>query len=115
MLSSGSKAQAERMVEVAKKQTEIVRITTLGEKKLKGQGARNYASVTKLGVSSAQKSTNEALAKRGINDKSLGKLLAASKNAKTDQVLDEAEKNGRYDETFLQVLECEFASYENLI
>lgn len=115
LLGSAGNAQKQRYIEIAQKQTEIVRISTLADKKAKGLAIRSFAVTTQLAVSSDQRKVTAALASRGVGEKDQTKLLGLGKNSKTDATLDEAEKNGRYDETFRQVLEAELTNYQRLL
>lgn len=112
LLSSGQKAQTQRYIELAQTQTEIIRITTLADKKAKTLNTRSYAVTTRVSLESSQKSTTAILNKRGIKEKKLTKLLSASKNPKTDAALEEATKNNRFDETFNKLLNTQLANYQ---
>lgn len=115
ILGSGAKAQKQRYVEIAQKQTELIRISTIADKKAKGLATRSYALTTRMGLESSQKKTSDILAKRGVKAKELAKVLPAGKNDKSDAALDEAEKNNRFDETFLQLMESELTNYQKLL
>lgn len=115
LLGSAGNAQKQRYIEIAQKQTEIVRISTLADKKAKNLSTRSFAATTQLAISTDQRKFTAALATRGVKEKDQNKLLPLGKNDKTDSALDEAEKNGRYDETFRQILEGEIASYQKLL
>ncbi len=115
LLGSAGKAQQQRYIEIAQKQTEIIRISTLAESKAKSLSARSFAVTTQLAVTSDQREMTDILAKRGINPKAQSKLLGLGQNTKTDTTLDEAEKRNRYDETLRKVLETELTNYQKLL
>lgn len=115
LLSSGSRAQADRLTEVAKAETELIRVSALGADNAKDRDTMVLAQTTKLSVSSSQLQTKKLLEKRGVNAKEFTKLMASSKNSKTDTQLTEAGRNNRYDETFKTILNKQLADYQKLI
>ena len=84
ILSSGDKAQTQRLTEVVQTQAEIVRVSTLAEKESKDVDTINFAINTKLSVQSSQQQIKESLVSRGVKDKKISKTLGAKKNSKTD-------------------------------
>ncbi len=112
LLNAGSGDQKQRYIEISQRQTEIIRISSLAEKKAKSLDTRSKAITTRLSITSAQSPINASLKKRGVKDKELSKLLSASVNSKSDAALADAEKNNRYDETYLQILTNELTSYQ---
>lgn len=115
LLSRGDKAQTERLVEVAQRQTEIIRLTAQADKKTKALSTRSFALTTRVSLESSQKEVSGLLAKRGLKAKSLNSRLTAGKNAKSDAALAEAEKNNRFDETFTEIINNELANYQKLL
>lgn len=112
LLSKGSKDQAQRLLEISQRQTEIIRISTQADKKAKSIATKQFALTTRLTTESSQKDINELLAKKGYNEKKLSKVLSASKNSKSDAALADAEKNNRFDETFMLILTGELNNYQ---
>ncbi len=115
LLGKDARAHTDRLTEVAKAQSEIVRVSALAAKDGKDPKARNYALNTKLSVESSQREVKGLLNKRGLKDKSLNKKLAAAKNTKNDEILKEGGLNNRYDETFVALTNKQLADYQKLL
>lgn len=115
LLSSGDKAQTQRLVEVAQRQTEIIRLSAQADKKTKVLSTRSFALTTRVSMESSQKDVTDLLAKRGVKEKSLNAQLTGAKNAKSDAALVEAEKNNRFDETFIEIINNELTNYQKLL
>lgn len=113
--NQAGRAQIDRLTEVAQAQTEIIRISAIGQDKAKSADTATLALNTKLSTQSAQNQVKTALNKRGIGNKNLDKTLGLGKNNRTDQTLDEAEKNNRFDETFLAILNQQLSDYQKLL
>lgn len=115
LFTGSDDAVTQRYVDVAKRQTEIIRITTLGEEKATSLQTRSFAATTRLGLTTAQSDMTALLDKKGVSGKELSKQLSASKNSKSDEALEQAQKNGRFDEVFTDLLENELANYKKEI
>lgn len=115
LLSSGDKAQNQRLIEVTQKQSEIIRITNLANKDIKDSNTRILATNTRISTQNALVQTKKLLAKRGIKDKALNKQLGLGKNTKTDTAFGEAADNNRFDETFLAILNQQLTDYQKLL
>ena len=59
--------------------------------------------------------TKKLLAKRGVKEKGLNKILGNKKNDKTDAALKEAAQNNRYDETFNALMQKQLSDYQKLV
>ncbi len=106
----GSKPNnAQQLLEIAQQQNELIRVSDIGVKKAHGTDAKNLAMTTKLSLSTDQQPLINALAKQKIKAKS---QLNASKNTKTDDMLETADQNNRFDDEFLKYLHTELASYQ---
>jgi FlaG/FlaF family flagellin (archaellin) len=115
-LGKESKAQGQRLLEVAQAQTEIIRVTALGTKQeAKDLKTRNFALNTQLSVETSQIQVKKSLAAHGMGEKSISKKLGATKNAKTDAALKEATQNNRFDETFKTLLAKQLSDYQKLL
>mgnify|MGYP006196768721 CR=1 FL=1 len=66
ILGSAGKTQQQRYLEIAQKQTEIVRVSALADKKAKSLSARSFAVTTQLAITSDQKKMSDILAKLGV-------------------------------------------------
>lgn len=114
-LNNASQEKAKKYLELGQKQTEIIRLSAIGEQKAKSLETRSYASTVKLSMTSSQSSVNKVITANGVNAKQLSKELTKSKNPKSDAILDEAEKNSRFDETFKELLASEITKYQQQI
>lgn len=114
-LGQEDKAQIERISEVSKAQAELIRVTDTADQKAKNTQTKTYAMNVKLAIQSSQLDTNALLTKRGVSKKSLNGLLSGSKNAKNDAALAEAEKNNRYDDTLVTLIDKQLADYQKLL
>lgn len=115
ILNAGDSAQTQRLTDVAKAETELIRVSTLGITTAKDRDTIAFASTVKLSVQSSQNQTKKLLEKRGINSKKFSKLMPTSKNSKTDTQLIDAGRNNRYDETFMAILDKELIDYQKLL
>lgn len=113
--SQGDKVQTQRLIEVAQAQNEIIRVSSLGKEKARDINTRSLAANARLSVESSQVEVKAALGKRGVKSKSLNKTLAASKNTKTDDALNEASQNNRFDDTFTLVMQKQLEDYRKLL
>jgi hypothetical protein len=101
LLSGGSSA-TDSLVTIARKQNEVVRIATIGTKNATDQKTMKLATMSQLVVTSDQKAMIDYLAKEG--NKVGAKELAIGADSKSDQKLEAAESNGRFDETFTEII-----------
>jgi len=113
MLGSGDKVQKERLLEIAQAQTEIVRLSSQASQKAGSIETRSLAITTRLSVQSSANQTTEALTKYGV--KANSKMLSKGKNSKSDDLLTEAAKNNRFDETYKQILNEQLSNYQKLL
>lgn len=114
LLGNAGRAQAQKLTDVARSQTELVRVTTLS-KSAKDLNTISLATTTKLSVATSLNNTKQLLGKRGLGSKELGKALSSTKNTKTDTALSEATQNNRFDETFLKILDSQLSEYKKLL
>lgn len=101
IMNSGSSSTG-NLVTVARKQNEVVRVADLGVDDAGNEEAKKLATMTKLVVASDQKKMIDYLATQ--NKKVSNKDLAVGANQKTDQELEAAQSNGRFDEVFTQIM-----------
>ena len=111
-LGSAGKARTQKYTELAQRQTEIIRLATIGEQKSTSLETKSLAITTRLSVSSSQSEMSAVIEKNGVSAKALSKQLTASKNSKSDEALAEAERNNRFDETFTQLITTEINNYK---
>ena len=114
-LNNASQEKAKQYLEIGQKQTEIIRLAAIGETKGRSLDTRSYAVTIKLSMTSSQKDVNKVITGHSISSKKLSKELTKSKNTKSDQILDEAEKNNRFDETFKELIDAEILKFQTQI
>ena len=112
MLFSG-KSSTEALLDIAQRQTEIIRVSDLGLKKAKTSDARNLAINTKLTVQTSANFTLDRLEKLG--EKIKPKTLALKTNTQTDQVLTNAGLNNKFDSTFVETLRSILTEYRQAV
>lgn len=115
ILTAGSSAQAAKMTEVAQAETELIRVASLGIDTAKDRDTLNHAATIKATIQSSQNQTKKLLEKRGVKGKGLTKKLSASKNSKSDDKLEEARRNNRYDETFNTLIDKQLTDYQKTL
>lgn len=101
IMNSGS-SSTENLVTVARKQNEVIRVADIGVSSAGEEDTRKLATMTKLVVTSDQKKMIDYLATQ--KKKVSSKDLSVGANSKTDQELEAAESNGRFDEVFSQII-----------
>lgn len=109
LLSSGSKTNTERLISIAAKQQELIRVSGIGISKARTADARNLAVTTELSVLSSQQQTLSLLKKQG--HKLSTKDLAVDKKASTDTTLTNADQNNSFDDAFLGILVTQLGDY----
>lgn len=114
LFGRGSNVQKERLIEIAQTQTEIIRITAIASDKSRDVTTRTLAATTRLTTESDKLETISALTARGVKDTK--KIpLDLGKNTRSDELLDEAIANNRFDETYKQILTSQLESYYRLL
>lgn len=113
LLSSSSKAQTERLLEVAQTQTEILRVAETTQGKISSSDLSELLASTTISTRSGLNDVVRMLGARGIeaNDK----RLALGEDPKNDETLTQAEQNSRFDEAYKALLEGQLNSYQALI
>lgn len=108
-LNKASNAQAQRLVEIAQTQTEILRVSETTQSKITDSGLAKISILNQLTTRTALKDISDALAKRGqkVNEK----LLAKGQNPGNDQVLTEAEQNSTYNQAYRALLSQQLDNY----
>lgn len=115
VISSGSNSQKSNLTEIAKAQTEIIRIASLPENnKSAGEPTKYLALNTKVSTLSAQSEVTTMLKSRGVK-KINPKELATSKDASVDIALEKAAKNNKYNETYREILDKKLTNYQTLV
>lgn len=113
LLGSGGKNNVASLTKVLQAQTEISRVSTIASTKANGDDAQAIAGKVDI-VLMTHKSQVSALAtKQKI--KIAPAQIAAGKNAQTDAALATAEKNGRFDEAFIQSMRTSMQDYQTFL
>lgn len=113
VLNGGKKAGVDELVGIAQDQTEIARLATAGSTAARSTDTRGFATTTALSINTSQKDLLDIIKKHGR--KLSTKDLALKHSAETDQDLNSAAENNRYDEVFKQTMRNELADYQQAL
>lgn len=109
----GSKNNSATLIDLAAQQSEIIRVSDIGANKAKTPAAKNLAITTKLSLQTTQNQTLDHLKK--LKNTVGTKELAQKKNTKTDQQLDAAAVNNKFDEIFIQIIRSSLSDYRTAV
>lgn len=109
ILNSGPHIE-ENLNQVAFKQAEVIRLSTLATQKARSSNTANFAYSTKLSMVTDQAATLAYLKTQGKALKA--EELANRKNAQNDSALAKAEQAGSYDETVTKLIKDTLAAYQ---
>lgn len=109
LLTGGSKTNTAQLTKLLQQQTEIARVSDLGEQHAGESNAKNIATSTKMVMTSQSLQLQAALKAQKI--KVSNKQILAGKNAQTDQELNTAIANGRFDDAFIQSVRTQLEDY----
>lgn len=112
-VTSSGKPNTEQLTTVLQTQTEVSRVAEIGENKSSTENAKKLASTISIVVESQKTQLNSILASQEI--KINPKQLNAGKKTETDQTLTTAEKNGRFDDAFVQAMRAELEGYQKTL
>ncbi len=113
LLGSGDKANANRLLEIAQTQTEIIRIADGARTKARSKAALNLATNVSATISSSQQAIIPLVKDAGL--KTDTKQLALKQNSSTDKTLQAASENGQYDQAFQEEIMKEVTAYKQLL
>lgn len=113
IMSAGSEAGVLNMKRVLARQTEIIRVADLAAAGGQATETRAMALNVSLTVSSDKNRISKILADGKI--KVTAQELGARLDAQADTALNEAASNGRYDETFRQLISTQLTDYLSLL
>jgi hypothetical protein len=113
LLTSSSRPNTGELTSVMQQQTEIARVSELGANKSGGEKAKSIAVSTKIIVMSQNKQLSNTLTAKKV--KISPKVLDDTKDAKTDATLTAAEKNGRFDDAFIQQTRTSLEDYKKTL
>ena len=107
--SSGKPNNTIQIVNLAKQQTELIRVAELGLKDARTTQAKDLAITTSMSVTSDFSNLKNTIraAKLKIKVTEL-----KSKDTKTDAALETALQNNRFDEEFMKILQAQLVSYQ---
>ena len=108
-LNGASNDQINRLLSIARTESEISRIADLNTTKLSDRNVINYVTTAKLSVQSSRREIISALAGRGKKVKNSDIILI---NPNDDATLKQGEQNGRYDQAMQQLLDKLLATYQ---
>lgn len=112
-ITSSGRSNTEQLTAVLQTQTEVSRVAEIGENKSSTENAKKLASTVNIVVESQKNQLNSLLAKQEI--KINPKQLSAGRKTETDQTLTTAEKNGRFDDAFVQTMRAELEGYQKTL
>jgi hypothetical protein len=108
-LNRTSNAQAQKLIELAQTQQEILRVAETADDKINDSELNRTRLITLITTRSAIKDTAEALGKRG--KKADEKLIAKGQNPNNDKILTDAEQNSRFTEAYEALFKQQLDSY----
>lgn len=114
----GGNSSSDQLLKVVKQQREIIRVSENGMNKAGGTEAKKLAGTTKLVVTTDNADLLSYLQRQKVKVDS--KQLAStpsekSAQAKTDNELETAELNGRFDEVFLRIMTSLLEEYQKAL
>lgn len=115
VLNSSKNANAAQYLEISQKQAEIIRLSTIAQAKADSLETKSYAATIKLAMTSSQTDINKLVTSHGVNKTQLNKKLTLSKNSQSDAILDEADKNNRFDSTFKELINSQLNNFQKQI
>lgn len=113
VLGNGGGGLKEDYQTLLKQQTELIRISEIGNDKARQADAKNLAITTGLSVSGQQKALLSIAKKAGA--KTDDKSLALGKNVETDSKLNTADQTNRFDEEFIKTVKSQLADYQQML
>lgn len=109
VMGSAGRASVESLKNISAQQTEIIRVAELGNEGAISSETRAYISTISLTVTTSQQEVGERLT---ANKAKMSKVETASKlNSKTDESLNVAKANNRYDEELIATMNKELEKY----
>ena len=103
-------SNTEKLVGLAARQTEIIRIAEIGEKQATSTDTKNYASTVKLSMTSANNQLVDLLKDYGRKVQS--KDLIVAKDITTDAALTAATQANRFDTVFTETIDKSVEEYQ---
>lgn len=113
VVKGGKGKNSATLLQIAQTQNELIRISTLGATNAGSSNTKALAVTTQLSIETAQQDILAQLGKQGT--KTNPKILAATKNPKTDEILSAAATDNRYDEVLAQAIQTNLTQYQKLL
>ncbi|HSX45227.1 MAG TPA: hypothetical protein VLF39_03950 [Candidatus Saccharimonadales bacterium] len=110
ILSSAGKESTAALLDVVKKQTELIRVADLGTQKASQDSTQNLAFTVKYSLESDQPDLISAI--KGAGTKVTEGILNSGHQASTDATLDQAEQDNNYDAVFIRLLNTQLRDYQ---
>jgi hypothetical protein len=105
----GGPTNKDQLLDVAARQSELIRVSDIALKEATGTQARNLAQTTKLSLRSDQSTLTAALKAQKV------KIPKTRENTETTQMLTEAKQSNRFDEVFLEFVQEELVEYQRTL
>lgn len=109
LIFSGGNGNVERLVGIVGRQTELVRVATLGEKGANATDVRQFAGTVRLSLTSAQSELRSYVQQQDRPIKT--QELNGAKDTDTDKALTAAQQANRFDEEFTSIMSKQLAAY----
>ncbi len=106
---SGGKDSSQKLLGLAQEQTEMLRISDVGIIKARESTAKDLAVDTRLTIQTDHNNTVDRLSKLG--KKANAKELGLKRSSQTDQALDSAAINNKFDEEFIKIIQAQLTAY----
>lgn len=113
LLGSGEKNEVNRLLSIAQKQSELIRVAGIGKQKANTSEVINLATTTELTMQSAQPAMLDIL--KSVGHKADPKELALAKDSNTDTILTAADQNNEFDSVFAKVMQQELLEYQQAL
>lgn len=113
ILGSAGKADKQSLITLAQQQTELIRVSKLGQERAKDSSAKNLAVTVGVSLQSDQTALQGILKSQHI--KLSAKELAAGKKQETDSLLNNAEQTNKFDAVFIQTIQLQLKNYQKTL
>lgn len=111
LLGGSGDSTGEKLIGLSAKQTEIVRVASLGASGARTTAGKNYATTVRATIQTDLTTTQALITKSGVEVDPA--IIAASKNTKTDQLLQTAGQNNKFDEVFITQMNSLLVTYQS--
>lgn len=111
LVFGNKKSTADLLYKPAAQQADLIELSKIGSEKVR-EGKANLKMTTAYALLSSQNADTLAIIKKSGGGKSSTKTIVALQDKKYEEVLKEAESNGKYEETFLALYANRLDAYK---